>query len=136
MTQVLEAADKPPRVLHVALWVAQALLGAMFAFAGGTKLFASTAEMAAKAGLSPALITFIGVAEVAGAIGVVLPAATRVRPMLTPLAALGLAVVMVLATAFHVSRGEFTHLAAPLVLLALAVFVAWGRSRKAPIAPR
>ena len=87
-------------------------------------------------GASADLVRFIGVSEVAGAIGVVLPAATRVRPGLTPLAAIGLATIAVLAVGFHLMRGETASVVAPLVLLAIALFVAWGRGRAAPIAAR
>jgi hypothetical protein len=66
----------------------------------------------------------------------VLPAATRIKPALTPLAALGLATVMVLASLTHLLRGEVQMLPVTAVLAGLAAFVAWGRARKAPIAPR
>ena len=70
-----------------------------------------------------------------GAVGVVLPALTRVQPKLTPLAAAGLVVVMVLAMANHIMAGEFM-IVPNLVLGGLAAFVAWGRFKRAPIAPR
>jgi putative oxidoreductase len=82
------------------------------------------------------LLRFIGVAEFAGGLGLILPAATRIRPVLTPLAALGLATIMVLAFVFHILRGELEALPVNLVLGGLAAFVAWGRLRKAPIPPR
>jgi hypothetical protein len=81
-------------------------------------------------------VRLIGVVEVAGALGLVLPAATRVKPSLTPLAALGLTTVMVFASLTHLVRGEVQMLPITAVLAGLAAFVAWGRSRKAPIAPR
>jgi len=84
----------------------------------------------------PALVRFIGVSELAGAIGLVLPALTRVRPGLTPLAAAGLATIMLLAALFHVPRGEFAALPMNFALGAVALFIAWGRWRKAPVAPR
>jgi putative oxidoreductase len=74
-----------------------------------------------------ALLRFIGVAELAGGLGLILPAATRIRPMLTPLAALGLATIMTLAFVFHIQRGEWDALPVNAVLGALAAFVAWGR---------
>jgi len=82
------------------------------------------------------LVRFIGVAEVAGAIGLILPAATRIKPVLTPLAAVGILVIMVLATGFHIYKGEFHALPVTLLLGAMATFVAWGRFRKAPIPAR
>jgi hypothetical protein len=123
------------RGLHVALWICQVLLFAMFLFAGGMKLLHP--ELGVQQGHLPwALVIFIGVSEIAGSLGVVLPGLTRVRPGLIPLAALGLAVIMVLATILHLVRAETSHAVAPIVLLAMALFVAWGRSRKAPIRPR
>ena len=79
---------------------------------------------------------FIGAAELAGALGLLLPSLTRIQPRLTVLAALGLIVVMVLASAFHLSRGEGAMLPMNLALAAVAAFIAWGRSKAAPIAPR
>jgi putative oxidoreductase len=88
------------------------------------------------AAVPAALVRFIGVAEFLGGLGLILPAATRVKPMLTPLAGVGLAVAMLLAAGFHTSRGEFGALPMPLVLGGLAAFVVWGRAVRAPIAPR
>jgi putative oxidoreductase len=126
----------PSRALHISLWVAQALLALAFAAAGTMKLVTPVEETTQQLGLSGALIRFIGVSEVLGAIGVIVPAATRIKPWLTPLAAAALTVVMVLAAMFHISRGELSSTPANFVLGALGVFVAWGRWRKAPIAPR
>jgi hypothetical protein len=80
------------------------------------------------------LVKLIGVAEVAGALGLILPAATRIKPILTPLAAAGLFVIMVLASGLHLSLGEKPIV--QVILGGLAAFVAWGRFRKAPIKPR
>ncbi|MGH1414034.1 MAG: DoxX family protein [Pelagimonas sp.] len=125
----------------IGLWAAQALLAAMFLMAGFMKLTSAPADMVAMGMLwaenAPvALIRFIGTAEVLGAIGLILPAATRIMPQLTKLAAAGLAVIMVLAAGLHISRGEFEVVPMNVVLFALAIFVIWGRSRKAPITPR
>lgn len=125
----------------IGLWVAQALLAAMFLMAGFMKLTSAPADMVAMGMLwaenAPvALIRFIGLAEVAGAAGLILPAATRIMPDLTKLAAAGLAVIMVLAAGLHITRGEFGVVPMNVILFALAAFVIWGRTRKAPIAPR
>ena len=74
--------------------------------------------------------------EILGAIGLILPSALRIQPRLTVWAAYGLALVMVLAIIFHLSRGETANIVPPLVLLALSLFVAYGRSKLAPIEPR
>ena len=127
---------------NIGLWTAQVLLALVYLAAGGMKLFQPIETLAA-AGMAyvttmPELfIRFVGVMEILGAIGVVLPALTRSRPMLTPAAAVGLSLVQVAAIILHASRGE-TAMTLPmnLVLLALALFVVWGRTRKAPITPR
>jgi uncharacterized membrane protein YphA (DoxX/SURF4 family) len=126
--------------LHIALWIVQVLLALAFGMAGFMKLTAPVAELAQKmiwpGAVPPALVRFIGASELLGAIGLVLPAATRIRPGLTALAGAGLTLVMVLAAVFHLSRGEAKMLPINLVIGGLAAFVAWGRARRAPIAPR
>lgn len=132
--------NTPSKGLHVGLWVTQALLALTFLGAGATKLTAPLAQLQAQmpwvAGSMGSLVRLIGAVELAGALGLVLPAATRIKPGLTPLAALGLLAVMTLAAATHLSRGEAPMVPVNLVLGSLAAFVAWGRARKAPIAPR
>lgn len=126
--------------IHIALWIVQGLLAAAFGFAGVLKLTAPIPELAAQMGwpgdIPGLLVRFIGLSELAAALGLVLPAALRIRPMLTPLAAAGLVVVMTLAAGFHGMRGEPEALPINLALGALAAFVAWGRFRKVPIASR
>jgi putative oxidoreductase len=134
------ASARAPRTLHVALWVAQALLAAVFLLVGYTHALEPIAVAIARApwvaSLPVPLVRFIGVAELAGALGILLPAAMRVRPSLTPLASAGLTVMMALAIPFHMMRGETREIAINLVLGALAAFVAWGRMRRAPVASR
>jgi DoxX-like family len=81
------------------------------------------------------LIVFIGICEVLGGVGLILPAMTRVKPKLTPLAAAGLTLTMILAAGFHITRGEYELVPANLVLGAVAAFIAVGRSSLRPIAP-
>ena len=132
------AAPRPSKALHLTLWLAQVLLFLGFMFFGGMKLVTPTEQLLQyDPNQSIPLTRFIGVVEVLGALGMILPAATRIRPGLTPLAALGLFTIMVLATGHHVMRGDIAT-AFPVIggLGALAAFVAWGRSKKAPIAAR
>ena len=128
------------RALHVTLWVVQVLLFAFFMVAGvnhGLKPIAEAAQSSPWiTGVPVWLARFIGFAEIAGALGLVLPAATRITPWLTPLAAAGLAVIMALAVPFHVMRGEASVVAFNIVPALLAAFVAWGRSTRVRIAPR
>ncbi|RPE70953.1 DoxX-like protein [Pacificibacter maritimus] len=141
MTTIETNAAQTGKGWNIGLWVAQGLLAAMFMMAGATKLASGSAELVAM-GMGWAenapflLIKFIGLAEVAGALGLILPAATRIMPHLTKLAAAGLCVIMVLAAGVHILRGEFAVVPVNLVLFALAAFVVWGRTNKAPIAPR
>lgn len=125
----------------ISLWVAQILLALAFGAAGLMKLFQPIEALGAMmnwVNVSPAwLVRFIGFVEIAGALGMILPAATRILPWLTPLAALGFAVIQVLAIGTHASLGETAQsLPANLVLLALSLLVLWGRWKKAPIPPR
>lgn len=127
------------KTLHVLLWIAQALLAAMFLMVGFMKLatpIATLSKTIPLAGDAPGLIRFIGLSEVLGGIGLLLPAALRIKPHLTIFAAIGLAIVMVLALIFHLVMGEVSGIGTNIVLGALAVFVAWGRARKVPITPR
>lgn len=132
---------QPPKGgLHIALWVSQGLLAAAFLATGLMKLTTPIDQLQAKMswvqGPLGSLVRFIALTEIAGALGLILPSATRIQPWLTPLAALGLAIVMLLAMATHVSHGEYGVLGANLLLGGLAVFVAWGRSKAAKIPAR
>jgi uncharacterized membrane protein YphA (DoxX/SURF4 family) len=128
------------RVLNAALWLAQLLLAAAFVMAGFMKTTMPMPELIRQMGwpgaLPAALVRFIGVSELAAGIGLILPAITRIRPLLTPLAAAGLVLVMTLATLFHLARGEAHVIPINLAFAALAAFVAWGRFRAVPIRPR
>ncbi len=126
--------------MKIALWIVQFLLALAFGMAGAMKAFTPAPELieampwVGDAGVAVARIA--GLAEVAGAIGLILPALTRIKPQLTAWAGVGLATVMLLAAGFHVTRGELFMLGPNFVLGALAAFVAWGRFRKAPIESR
>ncbi len=126
--------------LRIALWVAQGLVAAMFVMSSVIKLATPITELAAMmpwAGqVSPAFVRFIGLVDLAGGVGILLPALTRIQPRLTVLAALGCVVLQVLAFGFHAFRGEFSVLPVNIVLLALSAFVLWGRSTKVQVAPR
>lgn len=124
---------------HVALWIAQVLLAGMFLMVGFMKTFTPIAELAPMipmAGEMPILTRFIGISELAGGIGLLLPAALRLWPGLTTLAAALLGVVMVLALIYHLSRAEYDGIGMNIGLGLLATFIVWGRLTKAPITPR
>ncbi|MGO9357457.1 MAG: DoxX family protein [Xanthobacteraceae bacterium] len=126
---------------QLGLWSAQLLLCLFFGASGVCKLVLAPATLvqmgAAYATDVPHwLLTFIGLCETAGALGIVLPALTRIKPSLTPLAALGFVSLQVLAIGFHVMRGEIAGLPLNFVLVALAALVLWGRTKKAPVPRR
>lgn len=143
-TQAIPASEaatrEPSKALRISLGVAQGLLGLAFGFAGVMKTTQPIAELAAKmvwpGAIPEALVRFIGACEFLGALGLVLPSLTRIKPGLTPLAAAGLVVIMLLASLFHVSRGELFALPINFALGGIAAFIAWGRYRKAPIQAR
>lgn len=118
--------------MNLALWIAAALLALAFLATGLLKITQPKEKLAASGlgwteDFSPAAIKAIGVAEVLGAIGLILPAVLDVAPVLVPVAAAGLALVMVGAAITHLRRKEMQMVAVNVVLLVLAVFVAWGR---------
>ena len=120
--------------LHVTLWVVQVLLGALFLFAGGVKLVTPIAAMAAQmpVHLPGAFLRFIGWAEALGGLGLVLPGLTGIQPRLTPLAALGLVIIMIGATAITVLAGAVGPALFPATVGALAGTVAYGRGIRRP----
>lgn len=132
--------DRRNSTLNVWLWIAQILLAVFFLLAGYMHAFMpieQAAKIAAWIASAPvALVRFIGAAELAGAIGLVLPSATRVKPWLTPLAAVGLATIMLLAMPVHVARGEVSMLARNIAALSIAAFVVWGRATRVRISAR
>src|SRR5262245_59652536 len=105
----------PKKGLHYTLWAVQVLLALLFLFAGGMKLILPIAEMTKEISLPGWFLRFIGVAEVLGGIGLVLPCLLRIRPSLTPLAAAGLAIIMVGGTDLTASTGGGATAMIPLV---------------------
>lgn len=117
--------------MNVALWIAQVLLALAFLGAGAMKLTQPKEKLEPTIGwvadFSQPAVRLIATAEVLGALGLVLPAATGIATVLTPLAATGLAAVMVGAVITHARRSEPQMIVVNLVLLVIAAFVAWGR---------
>ena len=115
-----------------ALWIVQALLAALFLFAGGMKLVVSLDQLAGPVALPGSFLRFIGVAEVLGALGLILPGLLRIRPGLTPLAAAGLVIIMIGASVITMMGGAIVPALASLLVGILAAFVAYGRWRLVP----
>lgn len=122
--------------MNIVLWVLQILLAVQFLIVGIAHFVLPPGlpePITWMYDLAPALHWFSGTAEILAAIGLILPSLTRVRPMLTPLAAAGLVLVMIGAMVFHFTRAEFINIGSNLVLAALSAFVAYGRWRLHPI---
>ena len=117
--------------MNTVLWILQALLALAFLAAGAMKLSQPKEKLEANmpwvSDASAPMVRFVGTVEVLGALGLILPAATGVATALTPLAAVGLGLVMVGAVVTHARRKEPQSIIVNLVLLAIAVVIAWGR---------
>jgi hypothetical protein len=118
--------------MNVALWIVQGLLAALFLFAGGAKLVMSLDQMAGPVALPGWFLRFIAVAEVLGALGLILPGLLRIRSGLTPLAAAGLVIIMAGATVIGLVGGMVAVALMNVVVALLAAFVAYGRWRLEP----
>ncbi|HZA09073.1 DoxX family protein [Mycobacterium sp.] len=118
--------------MNLALWIIAIVLAVGFAASGLMKLFVPkdklvTAGQGWAADFSPTNIRLIGAIEILGALGLILPAALNIAPILVPLAAVGLALVMLGAAVTHARRKEIPNIAVNVVLLVLAIVLAWGR---------
>ena len=118
--------------MNLALWIVAIVLAVVFAASGLMKQFVPKDKLVTSGqgwaqDVSPNNIRLIGLAEILGAIGLVMPAAMHIAPILVPLAAVGLALLMAGAVAVHARRKEPVNVVVNLVLIALAVVVAWGR---------
>jgi uncharacterized membrane protein YphA (DoxX/SURF4 family) len=118
------------------LWTAQVLLALTFLFAGVMKLVAPAEMLKGPVPLPVLFLRFIGACETLGAIGLILPSVTRIKPWLTPLAASGLIIIMTGATVVTLIGGQIAPAIVPVVVGSLAAFIANGRSRVAPISSR
>jgi uncharacterized membrane protein YphA (DoxX/SURF4 family) len=122
--------------MNIALWIVQVLLGGMFVFAGVLKAFQyerAKASLFWVKDVPHGLVTFIGISELLGGLGLLLPSITGILPWLTPLAGASLALIMILAIGFHASRREGQAIGINSVLLVLAAFVAYGRFLIVPL---
>jgi hypothetical protein len=124
----------------MALWIVQGLLALTFVGTGIWKVATPIPQLAAMipwAGqVSPGLLYATAVFDILGGLGILLPSATRIRPGLIVLAALGCVALQASALLFHLSRGEARNTPFNFLLVALSFFVAWGRRSRAPISPR
>jgi uncharacterized membrane protein YphA (DoxX/SURF4 family) len=129
--------------MNTVLWIVQVLWGVFFSVTGFGKICYYNSALWNEtrprvpwfSAVPQDLFVFIGICEFLGGVGLILPAITRVKPKLTPFAAFGLTLVMILAAAFHIVRGEYNFLPINLLLGGVAAFTAYGRWLVAPIAP-
>ena len=124
--------------MNIALWIVQGSLALIFLMAGGMKIMRSKEKLATNMAwvedFSTAQVRGIGILEILGALGLILPMVTGILPILTPLAAIGLVLDMIGAAITHVRRGENNMVPVNVVLLLLAAFVAYGRFALVPLA--
>ena len=129
--------------MNTSLWTVQVLWGVLFCVTGFGKVLCFNQavwnlmlpRVPWFSAVPQALFVFIGVCEFLGGVGLILPAMTGVKPKVTPLAAFGLTLVMILAAVFHIVRGEYNFLPTNLVLGGGAALIAYGRWVVRPIAP-
>lgn len=123
--------------MNVFLWILQILLAVAFIFAGLLKATQPKEKLATKMvwvkDFSPNIVKLVGVAEFAAGLGLVLPALTGIAVVLTPLAAVGLAVIMVLAAIYHFRKGEYRDIVVNAVFFVLVASIAWGRFGPYPL---
>lgn len=124
----------PSKARNIILWILQVLLAITLIWAAGMKLSKPPQELAAMwpwAGeVSPALVKLTGIADLLGGLGLILPALLRVKPVLTPIAALGVVILMICASVFHILRGEAAQIGFNVIVAVIAGLIAWGRFRK------
>jgi hypothetical protein len=137
--------NRPPfaeRAMNVTLWTLQVLWGVSFSITGFGKVFFYNPVLWNRAlhqvpwfsAVPHDLMIFIGVCEFLGGIGLILPAATGIKPILTPISAAALALVMVLATGFHIARAEYVFVALNVVLAVVSAYIAYQRAFTRPVA--
>lgn len=123
--------------MNILLWILQILLGLLFLFAGGTKFYYTIEQMRSMGSPNQILfpgwfIHFIGVCEILGGLGLLLPGLLRIKTYLTVLAAIGLTIIMIGATVV-VAMGDGFKMAFPnLIIALLCAFVAYGRTKLRP----
>lgn len=128
------------KALNTALWAAQIFLALVFLITGAVKLFLPVESLNElipwTKDFSSIPVRLIGLSEILGSIGLTLPSVLRIKPQLTPLSAVGVAVVMLLAIIFNLSIDETSVLGINVLLFLVSIFVAWGRFTRSPIPPK
>jgi uncharacterized membrane protein YphA (DoxX/SURF4 family) len=132
--------QKPSKAINITLWIAQIILAAMFIMAGIMKSTQPIEKLSPSlpwtSQVPELLVRFIGVSELLGAIGLLLPSLLRIKPKLTVWAAAGIATIMLFAILFHISKGETAVIGINIFIALIALFVVWGRTKQAVILPK
>ncbi|WP_254561094.1 DoxX family protein [Dyadobacter diqingensis] len=128
--------QKSSKIIHITLWVAQVTLAALF-ITGAVMKFQPIETISAMmpwTGQVPAwIVRLLGLIDLLAAVGLILPSLLRIKPQLTTWTALGIIALMFSAIIFHVSRGEASVIGVNIISAIIALFIAWGRLKKAPI---
>ncbi len=131
--------QKFSKTINIFLWIAQVILSLALIWSAATKLFQSEdvlAKMWPWTINNKGLLKLTGVLDLLAGIGLVLPALTRIQPKLTIYSAYGTVALMIAASIFHTARGEASQIGVNIFFAVIAVFIAWGRQKKAPIKPK
>lgn len=135
----MENLQKPSKIIHIILWVAQVTLAVLF-IAGAIMKFQpieTTSAMMPWTGQVPIwVVRLLGIIDLLAAVGLILPSMLRIKPQLITWAALSIITLMFSAIVFHVSRGEASVIGVNIISAIIALFIVWGRLKKAPITAR
>lgn len=135
----MENLQKPSKIIHIILWVAQVTLAVLF-IAGAIMKFQPIETISAMmpwTGQVPIwIVRLLGLIDLLAAVGLILPSMLRIKPQLTTWAALSIITLMFSAIVFHVSRGEASVIGVNIISAIIALFIVWGRLKKAPITAR
>lgn len=129
--------QKTSKTMNIIIWIAQVILAAGFIWAATMKLFQPADELAKMwpwTADHAGLVKFTGILDLLTGIGLILPALLRIQPGLTIYSAYGTVVLMITASIFHIARGEATLIGVNIFFAVIALFIAWGRQKKAPVA--
>ncbi len=135
--RIMVKKNSKQNILNIVIWTGQVFLAINFIILGSLKLTLPFNELAPEMSfvlvIPQALTRFIGVAEVLGGLGLILPSILRIKPILTSLSALGIATIMLFAIAYHIYQGEYIMIGFNLIIGLVALIIAWARFKKLPI---
>ena len=125
------------KTTHILLWIAQILLSLCLSWAGIVKLFQPVEQLKMmwpwKGEVSQVFVKLIGIIDLLGALGLLIPPLFRFKPVLTPIAAIGIILLMITASIFHICRGESSQIGFNIVVAVISAFVVYGRLKLVPI---